>query len=109
VAHAPQTLAPSRWSRAAGLVGRIVARTTTFLVGFFAGAVVAAAGGKWLAEEIAMDLGLAISVAVWVTAGRAWLQPRKWPRLLAMFVIAAGVWLFVLSPLMGYLLTWPYR
>ena len=110
VAHAPPTLAPSRWQRTAGLVGRIVARAATFVGRYFVGQLFAVVtGGKLFAEEIALDLGMAITVAIWVTAGRAWLQPAKWPRLLTVFAIAVGVWLFVLSPVVGYLLTWPYR
>jgi hypothetical protein len=110
VAHAPRTLAPSRWRRAPALVGQIVARAATFVGGYFAGQLFAiATGGKFLPEEIALDLGMAITIAIWVTAGRAWLQPRKWPRLFTVFAIAAGVWLFVLSPIVGYLLTLPYR
>ena len=109
VAHTPTTLAPSRRRCAAGLVSRIVARAATFVGGYFVGQLFAVVtGGKFLAEEIALDLGMAITVAIWVTAGRAWLEPRKWPRLLTVFAVTAGVWLFILSPLVGYL-SLPYR
>ena len=98
-----------RWRRAADLVGRIVKRTATFLGGYFVGQLfIVATSGKVLADEIAIDLGIGITFAIWVTAGRAWLEPRKWPRLLTVFAVTAGVWLFILSPLVGYL-SLPYR
>lgn len=104
VAHPAPTLAPSLWRRAVGLAGRLAARTATFFGGLVAGVLVTAAAAEFVAEEIAVDLAMGIAIAVWFTAGRAWLRLRNWPRLLIVFAIVAGVWLFVLSPLYGRLM-----
>ena len=72
-------------------VARFVSGGAIAVAGLLGGAVAYGLTEPWLSPDTRVDLSFGVSIAIWFTAGKSWLRPSRWSRLIVVFGVSLAV------------------